>query len=83
LSPAGRADAGIDQLACPIGIPEIVGKQPAVIGASCAAQLLTPVAARAGQVQTKLGREARNADGRLLELSLSSANRCPLRRKTL
>jgi xanthine dehydrogenase accessory factor len=40
LRQAGLADDLIDALACPIGLPEIAGKEPAVIAASVAAQLL-------------------------------------------
>ena len=40
---AGMADSVISRLVCPIGIPGISGKQPAVIAASVAAQLLLAV----------------------------------------
>jgi len=40
LRQAGVADDLIDTLVCPIGLPEIAGKEPAVIAASVAAQLL-------------------------------------------
>jgi xanthine dehydrogenase accessory factor len=36
----GLAAAEIARLVCPIGIPEITGKEPAIIAASCAAQLI-------------------------------------------
>jgi xanthine dehydrogenase accessory factor len=36
----GVADRRIDRLICPIGVPEIKGKEPAVIAAGLAAQLL-------------------------------------------
>jgi xanthine dehydrogenase accessory factor len=36
----GVAESDIDRLVCPIGIPEIKGKEPAVIAAALAAQLL-------------------------------------------
>jgi xanthine dehydrogenase accessory factor len=36
----GLTGSDIDRLICPIGIPGIVGKEPAVIAASCVAQLL-------------------------------------------
>jgi xanthine dehydrogenase accessory factor len=40
LRAAGRAEETIAKLVCPIGVPGIVGKEPAVIAASVAAQLL-------------------------------------------
>jgi xanthine dehydrogenase accessory factor len=40
LRGAGLADSAIGRLVCPIGIPGIGGKEPAVIAASTAAQLL-------------------------------------------
>jgi xanthine dehydrogenase accessory factor len=36
----GVAEGDIERLVCPIGIPEIKGKEPAVIAAALAAQLL-------------------------------------------
>jgi xanthine/CO dehydrogenase XdhC/CoxF family maturation factor len=36
----GLADTQIDRLACPIGIAQIKGKEPSVIAAAIAAQLL-------------------------------------------
>jgi xanthine dehydrogenase accessory factor len=36
----GVAECDIDRLICPIGIPEIKGKEPAIIAASLAAQLI-------------------------------------------
>ena len=36
----GVTSAELDRLTCPIGIPQIKGKEPAVIAASLAAQLL-------------------------------------------
>ncbi len=36
----GVADATIDRLVCPIGLPQIKGKEPAVIAAGIAAQIL-------------------------------------------
>ncbi len=36
----GVADREIDRLVCPIGIPQIKGKEPAMIAAGLAAQLL-------------------------------------------
>ncbi|MEN3275595.1 MAG: xanthine dehydrogenase accessory factor [Massilia sp.] len=41
LRERGIAGARIDAMVCPIGLPGIAGKAPAVIAASCAAQLLT------------------------------------------
>ena len=41
LRERGIADHKIDAMVCPIGLPGIAGKAPAVIAASCAAQLLT------------------------------------------
>jgi xanthine dehydrogenase accessory factor len=41
LRERGIADDKIDAMVCPIGLPGIAGKAPAVIAASCAAQLLT------------------------------------------
>ena len=41
LRAAGIADERIARLVCPIGVPGIVGKQPAVIAVAVAAQLLT------------------------------------------
>ena len=41
LRERGVAQQRIDAMVCPIGIPGITGKQPAVIAASVAAQLLT------------------------------------------
>jgi xanthine dehydrogenase accessory factor len=41
LRAAGIADERIAKLVCPIGVPGIVGKQPAVIAVAVAAQLLT------------------------------------------
>lgn len=40
LSARGYADAELDQVTCPIGLPGLIGKEPAVIAASIAAQLL-------------------------------------------
>jgi xanthine dehydrogenase accessory factor len=40
LRERGIADAGLRQMTCPIGLPGIHGKQPAVIAAAVAAQLL-------------------------------------------
>jgi xanthine dehydrogenase accessory factor len=37
---AGVTDSQLDRLVCPIGIPQIKGKEPAVIAAALAAQLL-------------------------------------------
>ena len=37
---AGVTDGQLDRLVCPIGIPQIKGKEPAVIAAALAAQLL-------------------------------------------
>jgi xanthine dehydrogenase accessory factor len=36
----GVAECDIDRLVCPIGVPEIKGKEPAIIAASLAAQLI-------------------------------------------
>jgi xanthine dehydrogenase accessory factor len=36
----GVADGTIDCLVCPIGLPQIKGKEPAVIAAGVAAQML-------------------------------------------
>jgi xanthine dehydrogenase accessory factor len=52
LRQAGLPDDLIDALACPIGLPEIAGKEPAVIAASVAAQLLQ-VRGRAMAAQKK------------------------------
>ena len=41
LRERGIADEKIGAMVCPIGLPGIAGKAPAVIAASCAAQLLT------------------------------------------
>jgi xanthine dehydrogenase accessory factor len=41
LRERGMLEAKIDAMVCPIGLPGIAGKAPAVIAASCAAQLLT------------------------------------------
>jgi xanthine dehydrogenase accessory factor len=41
LRERGIDNARIDAMVCPIGLPGIAGKAPAVIAASCAAQLLT------------------------------------------
>jgi len=41
LRERGVDHARIDAMVCPIGLPGIAGKAPAVIAASCAAQLLT------------------------------------------
>ncbi|MET0981675.1 MAG: xanthine dehydrogenase accessory protein XdhC [Telluria sp.] len=41
LRERGIDQARIDAMVCPIGLPGIAGKAPAVIAASCAAQLLT------------------------------------------
>ncbi|QNA87213.1 hypothetical protein G4G28_05540 [Massilia sp. Dwa41.01b] len=41
LRERGVDDRRIDAMVCPIGLPGITGKAPAVIAASCAAQLLT------------------------------------------
>lgn len=40
LRQRGFSDAELDHITCPIGLPGIVGKQPAVIAASVVAQLL-------------------------------------------
>jgi xanthine dehydrogenase accessory factor len=40
LSERGIPQSALDQVICPIGLPEITGKSPAVIAASVAAQLL-------------------------------------------
>lgn len=41
LAAAGLAQAAIDRLRCPIGVPGIRGKEPPVIAAAVAAELLT------------------------------------------
>ncbi|KQQ91734.1 xanthine dehydrogenase accessory protein XdhC [Massilia sp. Leaf139] len=41
LRERGIANERIDAMVCPIGLPGIAGKAPAIIAASCAAQLLT------------------------------------------
>ncbi|MGX4641648.1 xanthine dehydrogenase accessory protein XdhC [Massilia sp. SYSU DXS3249] len=46
LRERGIAGERIDAMVCPIGLPGIAGKAPAVIAASCAAQLLTVWEAR-------------------------------------
>lgn len=62
----GLAAAEIGRLVCPIGIPEITGKEPAIIAASCAAQLIiqqqrtaladpTPASEQGGKASAKLG----------------------------
>ena len=38
----GWTDAALERITCPIGLPGITGKQPAVIAASVVAQLLVP-----------------------------------------
>ena len=40
LREGGLSDAALHNLVCPIGLPQIVGKDPPVIAASVAAQLL-------------------------------------------
>lgn len=40
LTQAGHTDQQIDRIRCPIGLPDIAGKQPAVIAVSVAAALL-------------------------------------------
>ena len=40
LREGGHADAAIDTIDCPIGLPEITGKSPAVIAISVAADLV-------------------------------------------
>lgn len=40
LGAEGFADAEIDRIQCPIGLPDVVGKAPAVIAVSVAAELL-------------------------------------------
>jgi xanthine dehydrogenase accessory factor len=52
LRQTGLADELIETLICPIGLPEIAGKEPAVIAASVAAQLLL-VRGSAMAAQTK------------------------------
>lgn len=47
LRERGIGQARLDAMVCPIGLPGITGKAPAVIAASCAAQLLTVWEARA------------------------------------
>jgi xanthine dehydrogenase accessory factor len=37
---AGLSEAALGRLTCPIGVPGVEGKEPAVIAASVAAQLL-------------------------------------------
>ena len=65
----GLAAAEIGRLVCPIGIPEITGKEPAIIAASCAAQLIiqqqrtaiadpAPTAEHGGKASAKSGAEA-------------------------
>jgi xanthine dehydrogenase accessory factor len=49
LRARGIPDARIDAMVCPIGLPGISGKQPAVIAASVAAQLLEVWEAQAAQ----------------------------------
>lgn len=41
----GHAEAVVDRIACPIGLPGVPGKEPAVIAISVAADLLTTLAA--------------------------------------
>jgi len=40
LSASGHSEQKISRIQCPIGIPEVTGKQPAVIAVSAAAQLM-------------------------------------------
>ncbi len=47
LRQAGLAQTAIDQLVCPLGLPGLGGKEPAVIAASIAAKLLMDREARA------------------------------------
>ena len=48
----GVTGSELDRLTCPIGIPQIKGKEPAVIAASLAAQLLI-LTERALQLQER------------------------------
>ena len=45
----GVADAALDRLTCPIGVPGIPGKQPEQIAVAVVAQLLQVAAAAAGR----------------------------------
>jgi len=51
LRARGIDPARIDAMACPVGVPGITGKQPAVIAASVAAQLLQVWEAQAGSIE--------------------------------
>lgn len=44
LHEAGHDDAALERIVCPIGVPDIVGKHPAVIAVSIAADLLRAIA---------------------------------------
>lgn len=49
LRAEGHAEADVDRIQCPIGIPGLPGKAPAVIAVSVAADLLRTLAAPAGR----------------------------------
>ncbi|MDN6300158.1 MAG: XdhC family protein, partial [Micrococcaceae bacterium] len=40
LAAEGHADAAIERIQCPIGVPDLTGKHPAVIAISVAADLM-------------------------------------------
>ena len=48
----GLGPASAERLRCPIGLPGVTGKEPAVIAAAVAAQLLVEASARAVRVRT-------------------------------
>jgi len=57
---AGLDEARLDRMVCPIGIPGIEGKEPAVIAAAVVAQiLLLPQAAAVSAEGREIGRQAR------------------------
>ncbi len=59
----GISEAALARLACPIGLPGITGKAPAVIAASVAAQLLARRAARAAKNRPGEGKTGLGAAG--------------------
>lgn len=52
LREEGHDDASIDTITCPIGHPDIAGKEPAVVAVSVAARLLTDFAREAASAAT-------------------------------
>jgi xanthine dehydrogenase accessory factor len=57
----GHADAALDRLTCPIGLPQVPGKQPAMIAVAVAGQLIALSAALAEHRQATL-RKASGAE---------------------